>query len=167
MNGMLLRPGVSLGPLWLGVIGKHLSDQVGFAGEIGPLLEVLLHRVAEFGRGVRIDEDRLVMERLFDVVARQHRLISALRRSTIGCGVLAGAIIATHSVTSYPGRPDSAMVGSSGRSGDPLRRGDAERPQLPAFDIALGGGQDAELGIDPAGQQIDHRLGRALVREFG
>ena len=42
--------------------------------------------------------------------------------------------------------------------GDASGRRDAERAELPALDIALGRGQDAELRIDAPGEQIDDGL---------
>src|SRR6185437_4768910 len=64
------------------------------------------------------------------------RPVSAAMRSTIGCGVPAGAIKPHHEVVSNPAKPDSAIVGTLGACADRAAPVTANIRTVPAWAFA-------------------------------
>ncbi len=140
-----------------------LPHQLRFACEIRPFLEILFDRGVELRGCVRIDEYGLVGEIFLDVVLHQYLIDIGAQRVDDILRQFGG------SDHRHPQRHfESGQAGFGDRRhvrqiGDAPGRGDAERAELPALDIALGRGQDAELRIDAPREQIDDGLGRALI----
>ena len=68
------------------------------------------------------------------------RTTSFCNRSTIGFGVPAGATSPFKSSDSWPGKPDSVVVGTSGKSGERLALVTASARSLPSLIRAAAGG---------------------------
>ena len=71
--------------------------------------------------------------------------ISALRRDTNGCGVRAGSSTPNHGLTSYPGTPDSAIVGTSGKAAVRLRLVTPIGRRRPAFICVITDGMPVKV----------------------
>src|SRR5450432_3964037 len=67
--------------------------------------------------------------------------ISVDSRVTISFGVAAGARMPNQATVSYPGKPDSCTVGTSGSSGERVRVVTASGRSLPAFTSGSAGGK--------------------------
>ena len=68
-----------------------------------------------------------------------------------------------HTVASIPGRPASAMVGTSGQHRETPRARDGERAQFSAADVRAERGEHAEAGVDVAGEQVGQVGAERLV----
>src|SRR3981189_725052 len=98
--------------------------------------------------------------------------MSRLRRATTSGETPLGAMTASHRVASKPARPAAPRGGARGGPYARRRAGRARprprgRPQLAGADQLQAGRQDAELQVDAALVEVDHRLGRTLVGNMG
>ena len=98
-----------------------------------------------------------------DVVAAQRFAMSRCTFCTIAAGVPARATMPYHEVTSNPGRPLSATVGTSGSCGLRLGPGDGERDQLAALHVE-NRRHAGEHHLHVAAEKIVHRGASPLYR---
>ena len=105
----------------------------GFSNHGIPSIEVACHDLLEIARapGRWLTPQRA--DALTTAGSVTCALISALSRATISCGNLAGPTTPAHDITENPGKPASAMVGTSGRSAKRVLPVTAIARSLPAL----------------------------------
>ena len=91
-------------------------------------------------------------------------LTSLFSRATTAGGVPAGARMPNQPVTSKPGMPCSATVGTSGSTLERALVVTASGPQLARLDVRQRARRNVEAEVDLAGQQRRERRAGALVR---